>query len=914
MAENDDKKLNDLLKKVSQKHELATDQIKKSFDNIAKEAKDTFGEFSKAGGFVRDEAKKLAESTKTLSRKDIKDRKKQLDQLKKDVAEQNKLQGDERKAVMKSIDAAQDALKTQMGGIKGNMGRLGKTISSQMTDVTSVVSGWVADSPMLSMGVKFVADHIKEKMEKRTERKAAENKRARDLAHQSVLEKAEVEKEKKQEQIQQTQIEQNNYLSDIKDILMVSLDAEQQARIDQLEIDREAARAAKKAASADIGGISKATLDDGKEGGLMGDLGEAAMGGSIAGFISGKIMEGLKGIKWGKMFGIASLMAGLAWAIKDGFTGMFKAEDWGVSKLSGFVGGFLGGADSGVMGAFKGAGKWALIGAGIGSVVPVIGTVIGGVAGALIGAILGWFGGEKIAKGLDVIGSWFKDVWQKTVELWNEFLADPGTFIKEKLVEPITKWFRETFTWIKETWSEFDKNPVEFIKVNLIQPMKQWFTDKFSWVSDKWDTFMETPIGQWFNKNLIIPIKTWFGKMFTFVSETWDTFMESDIGQWFKTNLFTPVNEFISKIFKFGNSEEGLTKFLEGNPIIKPIMDFFGKAIDFIKGIFDIDFGKMIKQMASKNKIAAKFFEFTGLLGGSGESKSAGGGGTGSTSGGGTGSTSSVQKQNMGNVNKDPGVIETTKSLWNWLTGPKADISEDKGKTVHTKVDVSDADMTNVNWNKLGGKSAVENTILAIWNAAGVPKEKRPTFTSGYRGPDHALSKKNPRSQHIAGEAFDLRTNDLEQPYRSRVIDGLSNAFGTNNNYWSQWETKGVNAKNRTGEHFHIQLNRGLKAAARGALLVGEAGGEAILPLDNPRGIEFVAKSLMAPALSQALVRDLEGTSRQNKMMSMQSGGSPTIINNNTTNSNDSGGGGIPIIPSTLNTRNNENLMSDALR
>ena len=91
MAENDDKKLNDLLKKVSQKHELATDQIKKSFDNIAKEAKDTFGEFSKAGGFVRDEAKKLAESTKTLSRKDIKDRKKQLDQLKKDVAEQSRV-------------------------------------------------------------------------------------------------------------------------------------------------------------------------------------------------------------------------------------------------------------------------------------------------------------------------------------------------------------------------------------------------------------------------------------------------------------------------------------------------------------------------------------------------------------------------------------------------------------------------------------------------------------------------------------------------------------------------------------------------------------------------------------------------------------------------------------------------------
>ena len=205
---------------------------------------------------------------------------------------------------------------------------------------------------MLMMGSLFIGDYFKKGMEERATRKEASRKRAMDLAHQSVLEKAEEEKEKKQEEIQQTQLNQNDTLSDIKNILEVQLSEADKDRIRQLEKDREEGRRGKVEAPK----LGIKDKDGDKESGLMGDFGEAVMGGSIAGFISGKIMEGLKGIKWGKMFGIGALIAGLAWAIKDGFTGMFKAEDWGVSKLSGFVGGFLGGADSGVMGAFKGAG------------------------------------------------------------------------------------------------------------------------------------------------------------------------------------------------------------------------------------------------------------------------------------------------------------------------------------------------------------------------------------------------------------------------------------------------------------------------------------------------------------------------------------------------------------------------------
>ncbi|MEC7914637.1 MAG: hypothetical protein VX918_10260, partial [Chloroflexota bacterium] len=114
-----------------------------------------------------------------------------------------------------------------------------------------------------------------------------------------------------------------------------------------------------------------------------------------------------------KFLGPAALLAGLAMAIKDGVAGWFMSEEWGVSKISGALGGLFGGTgEAGSFGNVTGnALKWGLIGAGLGSIVPVLGTGIGFMAGALLGGILGWFGGEKIAKALDAIGSWFEDKW-----------------------------------------------------------------------------------------------------------------------------------------------------------------------------------------------------------------------------------------------------------------------------------------------------------------------------------------------------------------------------------------------------------------------------------------------------------------------------------------------------------------------
>lgn len=100
-----------------------------------------------------------------------------------------------------------------------------------------------------------------------------------------------------------------------------------------------------------------------------------------------------------------SLVAGLVWAVIDTTIGYFKSEKWGVGKAAGALGGLFGGVFEGKMlNVFANAGKFALLGAGIGSVVPGIGTLVGGIIGAVIGAVLGYFGGEKIAQGLESSG------------------------------------------------------------------------------------------------------------------------------------------------------------------------------------------------------------------------------------------------------------------------------------------------------------------------------------------------------------------------------------------------------------------------------------------------------------------------------------------------------------------------------
>ena len=159
---------------------------------------------------------------------------------------------------------------------------------------------------------------------------------------------------------------------------------------------------------------------------IMGKLGVVGLATTLMSGISSALTAAFVGLKssfagaimtkLASLVGPVAIITGLALAIKDGLIGWTKSEDWGVSKISGFLGGFFGGdADGGIKNAFAKAGQFALIGAGIGSVVPVVGTIAGGLIGAAIGGILGFIGGRKLAEGFDGIGTWFKEKFDNLI-------------------------------------------------------------------------------------------------------------------------------------------------------------------------------------------------------------------------------------------------------------------------------------------------------------------------------------------------------------------------------------------------------------------------------------------------------------------------------------------------------------------
>lgn len=164
---------------------------------------------------------------------------------------------------------------------------------------------------------------------------------------------------------------------------------------------------------------------------------------------------------------IATLALGLYLAVKDGIAGWFSAEAWGVSKISGFVGGLIGGLDQGVMGAIKNAGKWAAIGAGIGSFFPVVGTLVGGLLGAAFGGIMGYFGGEKIAKGIQDVADWAYGKFQSIVDSVKTFFTGLpekiGGFISEAYDSLVT-WSKEKIDSIRESISGFMDSVETYVK------------------------------------------------------------------------------------------------------------------------------------------------------------------------------------------------------------------------------------------------------------------------------------------------------------------------------------------------------------------------------------------------------------------------------------------------------------------
>ena len=346
-----------------------------------------------------------------------------------------------------------------------------------------------------------------------------------------------------------------------------SLDATEGAAAGEAEARKEAGRARKaKLGVTDVNVLNWAQNTEDGGGGFLGMIKDLLstkmmMGGFTLGSLFGKggikkllatlgttLFTGIKtafasiGTKFStllgptimKFLGPAAIVAGLVMALKSGFDGAMNSMNWGVSKISGFLGGFFGGeADGGIKNSFKNAGKWAMIGAGIGSVVPVIGTLVGGLVGAAIGGILGFIGAKKIAKAFDSIGSWFKKVWGSVTKFMGEIWTK------------VVTWFKELWAWapvgITEGWS----NLTTYIG-EVWTDVKAWFTKLFNWgtpiVLAGW-TNLTTYVGEVWTK-----VKTWFTNLLnwagegiatgwtnltTFVSGIW-----TKVKTWF-TNLLT---------------------------------------------------------------------------------------------------------------------------------------------------------------------------------------------------------------------------------------------------------------------------------------------------------------------------------------------------------------------------------------
>lgn len=261
-------------------------------------------------------------------------------------------------------------------------------------------------------------------------------------------------------------------------------------------------------------------------GGIMSMLGMGKIAGPI-----GKILT--------KAAPIAAIAGGLIWMAVDGIKGFFKAEEWDVSKIGGTIGGILGGTgEGGLKDAFKNMGKWALIGAGVGTMIaPIVGTLIGGLLGAAVGGILGFIGGKNIAKGIDKIGSWFKDVWNSEfiegirsylVDLPSKLIEGVGNFINV-IQQEFATFKEDPGAWASEKWNAITGKVGEFFGA-ILTKVQGGYEAAQGWVQDR----------------MINPVYNFFGRIKTTVEEKLE-----DIGNWIGDYIVDPLKTFFGIIGDF---------------------------------------------------------------------------------------------------------------------------------------------------------------------------------------------------------------------------------------------------------------------------------------------------------------------------------------------------------------------------
>ena len=304
-----------------------------------------------------------------------------------------------------------------------NINRVVNEQKASTAKLTGMVANLIQSNRSVFKGTQQIAETVTKVAEEEKKDKKEEEKRLRFRTTKRDKELAEGEK-KKYGLFAKMLGEQSKYYGlwkryeDRKEMRLNAEDRQAKNKVQQkgLDLFKDAGKSFK------AGDVMKGVVA-----GLKG-IGATIAGGILAAVTAGwkavsaalptALKEGVKGAAKGavRMIPLAGAVLGIAEAIADGISGWTNSENWGVTKLSGFLGGFFAGDGAGgILNAFKNAGKWAGIGATAGLFLPPIGPIVGGLIGAALGAVLGWVGGKKLAEGFDSLGNWFADKWQSLV-------------------------------------------------------------------------------------------------------------------------------------------------------------------------------------------------------------------------------------------------------------------------------------------------------------------------------------------------------------------------------------------------------------------------------------------------------------------------------------------------------------------
>lgn len=332
---------------------------------------------------------------------------------------------------------------------------------------------------------------------------------------------------------------------------------------------------------------------------------------------------------------IVSLVAGLVWTIVEGIKGFFKAEEWGVSKVSAVIGSVLGGAgEGGLKDAFKNAGRWALIGAGIGMVGGPPGIIAGGLIGAALGGLLGFIGGKNIAQAIDSVVESISNIFNAFIESdYFAFIKDAFMSTVNLIISPFMGLFdaiMETVNNIIEIWSDDESSILERIGATvgelffapfrwmigwirgLVEGVVEWFedwftgeealiirmfeTEPFQWIFDQiknlWQQLMRPidNVAEAISDTITNIQRAWgredqsiFERIINVIGEFFSGVRDAVIG-WFE-GLYEGVINFVAGLFGFDDIFDDDEK---SDGLIDIIWNFITEDLpDFFRGLFD---------------------------------------------------------------------------------------------------------------------------------------------------------------------------------------------------------------------------------------------------------------------------------------------------------------------------------------